>query len=304
MRPRPRRWGPGKPARPSGTGDGAVLDAVYCGPLAGPSGGRARHDGRRGRTPNGLLIPPRFSFEHLFGSPRIALQRRLLLLPGAKSQDWAERFDDILALPAGTYRSAEGVEAYVPGAPTWRCGSWVSSGGQSASVAGRGALRRAANYHVSPAMVLEAAGRATGPSSGPPSSWAGRTSGPWRTSSQRTAHRPVTTGCPLWVRSIRTAKWAVEFPTPEEARAHAWSDEGRVLVVTSVGMRVTVPFRLGAGIPLTETMIVMLLETEQRHRGPLMAAATLREGAFPFPALARNIWAIRCGTQTVNVMHL
>jgi alkanesulfonate monooxygenase SsuD/methylene tetrahydromethanopterin reductase-like flavin-dependent oxidoreductase (luciferase family) len=96
-----------------------------------------------GRAPNGLLIPPRFSFERLLDSPRIAPQRKLLLLPGAESQDYAEQIDDILALLAGTYRSAEGVQAHVvPGV--------------GAEVAGARGLRFAANCHVSPATVLEA----------------------------------------------------------------------------------------------------------------------------------------------------
>ncbi|MET7683877.1 hypothetical protein [Streptomyces sp. NPDC005423] len=32
------------------------------------------------------------------------------------------------------------------------------------------------------------------------------------------------------MRSIRTAAGAIEFPTPEEARAHVWTDEDRALV--------------------------------------------------------------------------
>ncbi|WP_343238758.1 hypothetical protein [Streptomyces sp. SID8374] len=38
------------------------------------------------RAPNGLLIPGRYSNEHLYRSPRLALHRRLLQLPGAESQ--------------------------------------------------------------------------------------------------------------------------------------------------------------------------------------------------------------------------
>ncbi|CDR02141.1 hypothetical protein GCM10022420_039730 [Streptomyces iranensis] len=65
---------------------------------------------------------------------------------------------DILALLRGDYRSAEGVEAHaIPGegadVQVWILGS---SGGRSAQVAGRGGLRFAADYHVSPATVLEA----------------------------------------------------------------------------------------------------------------------------------------------------
>ncbi len=111
------------------------------------------------RTPNGLLIPPRFSPKHLLGSPRFALQRTLLQLPHAEPQNYTEQVGDVLALIAGSYRSAEGEEAHVvPGegaAPqVWILGS---SGGESAEVAGANGLRFAANYHVSPATVLEAA---------------------------------------------------------------------------------------------------------------------------------------------------
>ena len=42
--------------------------------------------------------------------------------------------------------------------------------------------------------------------------------------------RELATGYGPWVRSIRTAEGAIEFPTPEEARAHLWTDEDRALV--------------------------------------------------------------------------
>jgi alkanesulfonate monooxygenase SsuD/methylene tetrahydromethanopterin reductase-like flavin-dependent oxidoreductase (luciferase family) len=42
--------------------------------------------------------------------------------------------------------------------------------------------------------------------------------------------RELATGYGLWVRSIRTAEGAIQFPTPDEARAHAWSDADRALV--------------------------------------------------------------------------
>ncbi len=44
-----------------------------------------------------------------------------------------------------------------------------------------------------------------------------------------TAREPAT-GYGPWVRSIRIADGAIEFPTPQEARAHTWTDEDRVLV--------------------------------------------------------------------------
>ncbi|MFJ3421742.1 LLM class flavin-dependent oxidoreductase [Streptomyces sp. NPDC086082] len=187
-----------------------------------------------GRAPNGLRIPPRFSFERLLGSPRIALQRKLLLLPDATSQDYAEQIDDVLALLAGTYRSPEGVEAHVVPGEGADVQVWIlgSSGGTSAEVAGRNGLRFAANYHVSPATVLEAADgyrAAFQPSDVLDKPYVSVSADVVVADDDDTA-RELATGYGLWVRSIRTAEGAIQFPTPDEARAHVWTDEDRSLV--------------------------------------------------------------------------
>ncbi|MGW3360745.1 LLM class flavin-dependent oxidoreductase [Streptomyces bungoensis] len=187
-----------------------------------------------GRAPNGLLIPPPFSFAQLLGSPRIALQRRLLLLPGAESQDYTEQIDDILALLAGTYRSPEGVEAHVVPGEGADLEVWIlgSSGGQSASVAGRNGLRFAANYHVSPATVLEAVEGYRAyfqPSEVLDKPYVSVSADVVVADDEATA-RELATGYGPWVRSIRTAEGAIEFPTPQEARARTWTDEDRALV--------------------------------------------------------------------------
>ncbi|MFD5627654.1 LLM class flavin-dependent oxidoreductase [Streptomyces sp. NPDC127072] len=187
-----------------------------------------------GRTPNGLRIPPRFSFEHLLGSPRVALHQKLLQLPNAESQDYGEQIDDVLALLAGTYRSADGIEAHaVPGegadVQIWILGS---SGGQSADVAGRNGLRFAANYHVSPATLLEAAEgyrAAFQPSEVLDKPYVS-VSADVVVAEDDTTARELATGYGTWVRSIRTAEGAIEFPTPEQARAHVWTDADRALV--------------------------------------------------------------------------
>ncbi|WP_328557585.1 MsnO8 family LLM class oxidoreductase [Streptomyces sp. NBC_00358] len=187
-----------------------------------------------GRTPGGLRIPARFSFEHLLGSPRVALQRTLLQQPNAQSQDYGEQIDDVLALLGGTYRSADGVEAHaVPGegadVEVWILGS---SGGQSAEVAGRNGLRFAANYHVSPATVLEAAEgyrAAFQPSDVLDKPYVSVSADVVVAEDDDTA-RELATGYGLWVRSIRNAEGAIQFPTPDEARAHVWTDADRALV--------------------------------------------------------------------------
>ena len=145
-----------------------LLDARYPGRFdlgLGRSGGKPREPAPattpralcNGRTPNGLLIPAKFDPTPLLKSPRMALHKALLQLPGAQSQNYTEQVGDILALIADTY-SADGQEArVVPGGgadlQVWILGS---SGGESAAVAGRRGLRFAANYHVAPATIVEA----------------------------------------------------------------------------------------------------------------------------------------------------
>ncbi|MFD4245319.1 LLM class flavin-dependent oxidoreductase [Streptomyces sp. NPDC058525] len=191
-----------------------------------------------GYTPNGLRIPPRFSFEHLLRHPRIALQQRLLNLPGAQPQDYAEQVDDVLALLRGDYRSPEGLEAHaVPGegadVQVWILGS---SGGVSAETAGRNGLRFAANYHVSPASVLEAAEgyrAAFKPSAELDRPYVTVSADVVVAEDDATA-RELATGYAPWVRSIRTAEGAIPFPTPDEARALPWTEADRELVADRV----------------------------------------------------------------------
>ncbi|MFF0463320.1 LLM class flavin-dependent oxidoreductase [Streptomyces mexicanus] len=218
--------------RPPG---GAAAEAA--GPSEAAAGSAGPHPAPEvvdGRAPNGLLVPPRFSFEHLLASPRIALQRRLLTLPGAEPQEYGEQIDDILALLAGTYRSPDGLQAHaVPGegadVQVWILGS---SAGPSAAAAGARGLRFAANYHVSPATVLEAVAAYRScfkPSADLDAPHVSVSADVVVAEDDETA-RELATGYGLWVRSIRTAEGAIPFPAPDEARRHVWSEEDRALV--------------------------------------------------------------------------
>jgi len=205
---------------------------------AGPPPGSSATRVVAGRAPNGLLIPPRYSPEALLKSPRFALQRKLLQLPDAQPQDYGEQVDDILALLRGSYASPDGVRARaIPGegaaVQVWILGS---SGGQSADVAGRNGLRFAANYHVSPATVLEAADgyrAAFRPSAELDRPYVS-VSADVVVAETEAAARELATGYGLWVRSIRSGEGAIEFPTPDEARSHNWSDDDRALVADRV----------------------------------------------------------------------
>ncbi len=222
-----------------------LLDAVYPGRVdlgLGRSAGLPRQSGPGGshrdlvdgRTANGLLIPEPFSFAKLADSPRFKMQKSLLQLPGAAPQPYTEQVDDVLALLAGTYRSAEGADAHVipgEGAPVevWILGS---SGGESAQLAGRRGLRFAANYHVSPTTVLEAVDAyrdAFSPSGVLAEPHVAVSADVVVADDEQTARR-LASGYGEWVLSIRTGAGAITFPSPGEAAHHQWNDADRRLV--------------------------------------------------------------------------
>jgi alkanesulfonate monooxygenase SsuD/methylene tetrahydromethanopterin reductase-like flavin-dependent oxidoreductase (luciferase family) len=217
------------PAAPPGAGAPAAAEAAAAG-RAGPGSGYVAADG--------LLIPPRFSFERLLASPRLALHKRLLQLPGAQSQNYTEQVDEVLALLGGTFASAEGIEAHVipgegAGVQLWILGS---SGGESAQVAGERGLRFAANYHVSPATVLEAVAgyrAAFRPSAGLSRPYVS-VSADVVVAAEESRARELAAGYGLWVRSIRTGEGAIPFPAPADAAAHCWTEEDRSLVADRV----------------------------------------------------------------------
>ncbi len=219
----------GRPPGHSANGAGHAAQSGQT-PAAHAQGGAARN-----RTaPNGLLIPPRFSFERLLASPRLALHKRLLQLPGAEPQNYTEQVADVLALLGGTFSSADGIEAHVvpgegAGVQVWVLGS---SGGESAQVAGERGLRFAANYHVSPATVLEAVEgyRAAFRPSAELTEPYVSVSADVVVGADEAAARELATGYGLWVRSIRSGEGAIEFPTPAQARAYVWTDDDRALV--------------------------------------------------------------------------
>ena len=187
-------------------------------------------------TRRGLVVPGRFDPGELLRSPRFALHASLLLLPGARTPDYAEQVDDVLALLRGEYRSADGLDAHaVPGegadVEVWILGS---SGGASAEVAGRNGLRFAGNYHISPATVLDsvAAYRAAFQPSVVLDRPHVMVSADVVVAPTAGEARRLAASYGLWVRSIRSGNGAMKFPDPDQARA--WSPEDRALVADRV----------------------------------------------------------------------
>ena len=184
-----------------------LLDALHPGRFdlgLGRSGGRPREPRAPtlagggaaatvigGRTPNGLLIPPRFSIQRLLDSPRFALQKTLLQLPQAEPQNYTEQVTDVLALIAGTYHSPQGEEAHVVPGEGAALQIWIlgSSGGESAEVAGHNGL--VSNYtHPHRARASMLPPRSSPPRlAGPTSAFGRRRRGQHRGRGPRTGHR-------------------------------------------------------------------------------------------------------------------
>ena len=241
-----RAAGAAPPARPGPSGAGQVAGGAVssvAGQVAGGAGssGAVPPPSGRGRAVGGLLIPPRFSAAGLLASPRLAAQADLLHQPGAQPQDFADQVDTLLALIEGRYRTADGIDLHAhPGegadAQLWILGS---SGGQSAQLAGARGLPFAANYHVSPATVLEAveAYRAAFRPSATLSEPYVLVSADAVVGPDDGTARRLAAGYGAWVHSIRSGHGAIPYPSPEQAAAHRWTDEQRALVADRTDTR-------------------------------------------------------------------
>ncbi|MDA0638164.1 LLM class flavin-dependent oxidoreductase, partial [Nonomuraea sp. MCN248] len=188
------------------------------------------------RVVDGLLIPPPFDWSALARRPELARQAALLQQPGARTPDFAEQIDDVLAFLGGTHPHARAVPGEGADLEVWILGS---SGGQSAQVAGERGLPFAANYHVSPSTVLEAVEayrEAFKPSAALAEPYV-VVSADALVAGTRARAEELAKGYGLWVRSIRTGAGAIPYPTAAEADAHGWTDADRELVRDRVDTR-------------------------------------------------------------------
>jgi alkanesulfonate monooxygenase SsuD/methylene tetrahydromethanopterin reductase-like flavin-dependent oxidoreductase (luciferase family) len=183
---------------------------------------------------DGLVVPAGFPIGGMIRSPRLALENRLIHLPGAEPVDYSEAVHDILAFFNGSYAS-DGLDAHATPGEGADVQPWIfgSSGGESAILAGKLGLPFAASYHVAPAKVLEAVEgyrAAFRPSERFPEPYVAVSADiVVADTDERAAELAAPYG--VWVLSIRAGRGAISFPTPEEAAKHEWTDEERELVV-------------------------------------------------------------------------
>lgn len=224
----------GRPAPDTAAQDDAreLVTAAAAARYTAAAGGGAHTTDER--ADNGLLLPKRYDFSKLLGSPRLGLTLSLLQQPGAYTPDYAGQIDDVLALLRGNYRSSDGLDAHAYPGEGAAVEVWIlgASGGESATVAGERGLRFAASYHHSPSTVLDAVNAyraAFRPSADLERPHVSVSADVVVADDDATAHR-LALGYGLWVRSIRNGEGAIAFPSPEDAAAHIWSEEDRDLV--------------------------------------------------------------------------
>ncbi|TQM25968.1 LLM class flavin-dependent oxidoreductase [Nocardia bhagyanarayanae] len=127
---------------------------------AHPKGGRPVVDTATGRTEirDGVVVPPPFDPGRIVDRSRFVASLRALQQPGAQAPDFADQIDEVRALLAGTYTSADGIPLHAVPGENARVQLWLfgSSGGESAELAGRLGLPFAAAYHVAPGTALDA----------------------------------------------------------------------------------------------------------------------------------------------------
>jgi luciferase family oxidoreductase group 1 len=223
----------GRPApNPEAPVPAPELAAAAAAKWTGAAGGGA-HTSEESAA-NGLLLPKRFNYGKMLGSPKLRLTLSLLQQPNAYTPEYDEQISDVLALLAGTYESVEGIPAHASPGEGAAVEIWIlgASGGSSASVAGAHGLRFAASYHHSPSTVLDAVDAyraAFRPTAAMDRPYLSVSADVVVAEDDATAAR-LASGYGLWVRSIRTGAGAIAFPTPEQAAAHVWSEEDRELV--------------------------------------------------------------------------
>lgn len=222
---------------------------------AGNNGGAPRRAAPAGDRyhPAGVLVPARPSLRHLAKAPRAQLGFEMLQQEAAITPKYEDLLRDVVGLLRGTYRSAGGLNPHpVPGegagVEVWVLGS---SGGESAAAAGALGLRFAASYHINPATALEAADAyraAFVPSAALDRPYLAVSADVVVAPDDESARR-LAAGYGLWVLSIRQGDGAREFPSPEEAAAHRWTDEERALVADRVATQfVGSPATVAAGL--------------------------------------------------------
>lgn len=190
------------------------------------------------RLVDGLLIPTppaRFAVD----PARLFAHANLLGEPDEGAlPDYTQAVDDTLAFFRGDYHAQDDTPFRAVVAENADLEFWIlgSSAGPSSRAAGELGLPFAANYHVAPSSVLEsvrAYREAFRPSKLLDRPYVMVSADVVVAEDNETAHE-LALPYGQWVLGIRNGTGATPYATPDQAAAHAWTDDERALVADRV----------------------------------------------------------------------
>ena len=188
---------------------------------AGPGGAVAAAEPDEGtRVVDGLLVP---AARRLFNSvlPRkFRLQAELLGREPGDADNFDSDVQDVIGFFTGGYRTRHGEEITVTPARGTAPQFWIhgSTAGPSARLAGKLGLPFGANYHVSPATVLDSVAEYRAhfkPSAALAEPYV-TVSADVLVADEGTSARALGAGYAAWVHSIRTGHGAIPYPAPRD----------------------------------------------------------------------------------------
>ncbi|MCQ4120733.1 LLM class flavin-dependent oxidoreductase [Rhodococcus tibetensis] len=244
---------------------------------------------RRTEIRDGVVIPAPFDPSGLLLSPRLTASMSVLQQPGARSPEFEQQVDDILALLCGTYRTEDGIELHASPGEGADVEVWVfgSSAGPSAELAGRLGLPFGANYHVSPATTVEAveAYRAAFRPSRVLREPYVVVSADAVVADDDAAARELASTFGHWTHSIRSGHGAIPYPDPGRTAPLAETERAAVedrLITQFVGAPATVAGRLDSLRKLTDADELVVTTVTHDHADRLRSYELLaREWGLP-----------------------
>ena len=255
--------------------------------------GERRHQSSLPRRPteirDGVVIPAPFDPSELLLSPRLTASMSVLQQPGARSPEFEDQVDDILALLEGTYCTEDGIDLHASPGEGADVELWVfgSSAGPSAELAGRLGLPFGANYHVSPATTIDAveAYRAAFRPSRVLREPYVVVSADAVVAEDDAAARELASTFGHWTHSIRSGHGAIPYPDPRRTPPLGETERAAVedrLITQFVGAPATVADRLDSLRKVTAADELVVTSVTHDHADRLRSYELLaREWGLP-----------------------
>lgn len=215
--------------------------------------GRPEEDQPAERLVDGLLVPAPRPIAGAVLSRKLRLEGELLGRFPGDTDDFEDDIQDIIGFFTGDYRTRNGEEVTATPALGQSPQFWIhgSTAGPSARLAGKLGLPFGANYHVSPASVLDSVAeyRAHFKPSATLKEPYVTVSADVLTAPNEHRARRLARGYAQWVHAIRSGQGAIPYPLPEDAEDLQLGGEAEDLIKDRLDTRfVGDPYQVREGL--------------------------------------------------------